>query len=64
MLAEIRARSADVPVLVTSGYPEEQAIGRLAALGVSAFVQKPFTPARLNAGVSRALSERRRPNQR
>ena len=59
VLAEIRAHSADVPVLVTSGYPEEEAIGRLAALGVSAFVPKPFTPTRLNAGLSRVLNERR-----
>ncbi|MEX2205136.1 MAG: PAS domain S-box protein [Myxococcota bacterium] len=60
VLAAIRARSSDVPVLVTSGYPEEEAIARLAALGVSAFVQKPFTPARLQAAVARALAERRR----
>jgi two-component system cell cycle sensor histidine kinase/response regulator CckA len=60
VLSEIRARSADVPVLVTSGYPEEDAIGRLAGLGISAFVQKPFTPARLTAAVSRALAERTR----
>jgi PAS domain S-box-containing protein len=58
VLAEIRARSTDLPVLVTSGYPEEDVIGRLAALGVSGFVQKPFTPARLNAAVSRALAKR------
>ena len=59
VLAEIRARSADVPVLVMSGYPEAEAMARLASLGVSAFVQKPFTPTRLTAGVARALSERR-----
>jgi len=41
---------------VTSGYPEEEAIARLAALGVSAFVQKPFTPARLADGVARVLA--------
>ena len=64
VLAEIRARSTEVPVVVTSGYPEEQAIARLAALGVSAFVQKPFTPARLVAGLARALSERKAKNER
>jgi DNA-binding NtrC family response regulator len=56
VLAEIRARAGDVPVLVMSGYPEEEAIARLAALGVFAFVQKPFTPARLVEGVARALA--------
>ena len=56
LLAEIRAYSSAVPVLVTSGFPEEEAIGRLAALGVSAFVQKPFTPARLNAAIARVLA--------
>jgi signal transduction histidine kinase/CheY-like chemotaxis protein len=60
VIAEIRASSTEVPVLVMSGYPEEEAIGRLAALGVSAFLQKPFTPARLNGSVSRALAELRR----
>jgi len=56
LLAEIRARSSGLPVLVTSGYPEEEALGRLSALGVSAFLQKPFTLAKLNAAVARALA--------
>ncbi len=56
LLAEIRAHSSAVPVLLTSGFPEEEAIGRLARLGVSAFVQKPFSPARLNAAIARVLA--------
>jgi DNA-binding response OmpR family regulator len=55
LLAEIRARASELPVLVTSGFPEEDAIGRLSALGVSAFVQKPFTPSQLNAALARSL---------
>ncbi len=59
VLAGIRARAPHVPVLVTSGYPEEEAIGRLAKLGVSGFVQKPFTPSKLVAGIESALDEAR-----
>jgi len=47
-----------VPVLVTSGYPQEEAIARLSALGVSAFVQKPFTPAQLVESIGCALAGR------
>jgi PAS domain S-box-containing protein len=58
VLTEIRARASDVPVLVTSGYPQEEAIARLSALGVCAFVQKPFTPAQLVESIGCALAGR------
>jgi CheY-like chemotaxis protein len=58
VLAEIRRRARTLPVILTSGYPEEEALGRLAELGVAAFVQKPFTPARLAEGVARVLATR------
>jgi two-component system cell cycle sensor histidine kinase/response regulator CckA len=58
VLAEIRSRALTLPVILTSGYPEEEAVGRLAELGVAAFVQKPFTPARLAEGVARVIAAR------
>ncbi len=42
-LAEkIRERAPDVPILVSSGYPEEEAMKHFAQSGINAFIQKPF----------------------
>jgi signal transduction histidine kinase len=42
-LAEkIRMRDQGVPILVTSGYPEEEAMKHFAQSGINAFIQKPF----------------------
>ena len=41
-LAEIRAMSSDIPVVFSSGYPEETIRTKLKGLDVSGFVQKPL----------------------
>jgi two-component system chemotaxis sensor kinase CheA len=42
-LAEkIRERDPNVPILVSSGYPEEEAMKHFAQSGINAFIQKPF----------------------
>jgi signal transduction histidine kinase len=49
---ELRAIRADVPVLLTSGYNEIEATRRFVNKGVTAFLQKPFTPQDLIAKLS------------
>ncbi len=40
---ELRTARSDVPVLLMSGYNEQDAIARFAGKGLSGFLQKPFT---------------------
>jgi DNA-binding response OmpR family regulator len=40
---EIRSLDQDVPVLLMSGYNEQDAVMRFAGKGLAGFVQKPFT---------------------
>ena len=42
-LAHLLRIRPDVPVILTSGYSEEQAMRRMDGKGISAFLQKPFT---------------------
>jgi len=42
-LREIRALNARVPVVLMSGYNEQDAVDRFAGSGLSGFLQKPFT---------------------
>jgi CheY-like chemotaxis protein len=46
-LARIRALAERVPVLVTSGYSERDAIARFEGAGVEGFIQKPFRASQL-----------------
>lgn len=41
---EMRRIRADVPVLLSSGYNQQEAIGRFAGEGLAGFVQKPYRP--------------------
>jgi signal transduction histidine kinase/ActR/RegA family two-component response regulator len=54
VLREIRP---DVPVLLSSGYDEGEAVGRLALDGLAGFLPKPFDPDALGAKVKEVLSE-------
>ncbi len=45
-MAEMRALRPNVPVIASSGYSETEALRRFGA-GVSAYIQKPYTAARL-----------------
>ena len=52
----IRELKSEVPVVLMSGYGEEAAMERFAGLGISAFLQKPFTTAALQAVVAKTCA--------
>ncbi len=50
VLAELRQKAPELPVLVMSGHPEQEVVPRLAPLGLTGYLQKPFRlPALLEA---------------
>ena len=55
---QIRGRGSDVPVVLMSGFLEEDAVGPLSGEGPTAFLQKPFRPAALIDILRRALDRR------
>ena len=52
----LRELSADVPVILCSGYPERETIERFAELGLTDFLQKPYRPRELIACIRQALA--------
>ncbi len=54
-LNRIRQVRADVPVLLSSGFSEEEAIRQFGACGVSGFLQKPYTATALARKMKLAL---------
>lgn len=52
---EMRRIQADVRVVVTSGYNEQEATSRISGTGFAGFIQKPYTPQALVAKVSGAI---------
>jgi two-component system cell cycle sensor histidine kinase/response regulator CckA len=57
VIAQIRAAAPLLPILVTSGFAEDEALVRLAAHGIAGFLQKPFTPAQLAARIGEAIAK-------
>jgi signal transduction histidine kinase/CheY-like chemotaxis protein len=55
-LRELRAIRADIPVLLSSGYNEQDAVARVAGRGLAGFLQKPYTAAQLVDKVDEVLS--------
>ena len=53
-LKRLRARQPDIAVVLMSGFEAEEALERFAGLGISGFLQKPFTPAALLAAMAKA----------
>ena len=45
--ADRRSCSPTCPVVLTSGYSEQEAVGRFGGDGIAGFIQKPFMPAAL-----------------
>ena len=41
-LRELRALKSDIPVILSSGYSEQEISGRFASLGIDGFIQKPY----------------------
>jgi two-component system cell cycle sensor histidine kinase/response regulator CckA len=59
-LGALRALEANVPVVIQSGYPEEEVTSRLQAVdGKLDFLQKPFSPKTLIAQLSQTLAAAR-----
>ncbi|HLP02052.1 MAG TPA: MASE1 domain-containing protein [Opitutaceae bacterium] len=48
----LRERRADIPVVLMSGFEAEEALERFAGLGITGFLQKPFTIQALRAVVT------------
>jgi CheY-like chemotaxis protein len=57
VLREIQAIRHDVPVLISSGYDEMEAMHRVSADAVTGFIQKPYTAAQLLQKVRTALEQ-------
>jgi len=51
----MRGIRADVPVVLMSGFTEEDAVSRFAGKGLAGFVQKPFGPTALSEALRRVL---------
>ena len=60
-LQAIRSRSAELPVVLCSGYSEMEAARRFSGDHVSGFLQKPFTADRLAAKLAEAAKTRENP---
>ena len=52
---EIRKISAEVPTILCSGYPEQDAVSRFSDLNPSGFIEKPYNPETLIARVREAV---------
>jgi CheY-like chemotaxis protein len=60
VLREIRRMSKPIPVIVMSGHATRADLAPLEALGLDAFVSKPFTPSQFAKAIDSALSRRLR----
>ena len=56
--AELQRIRPGVPIILSSGYGEHEATGRLASKGLAGFLQKPYEPAALTNTLLRALEQR------
>jgi len=55
VLRRLKAIRSNVPVMVSSGYSEEESLKRFRGLDVAGFVQKPYTSRMLIEKISTAL---------
>ncbi len=60
-LREMKKARSDVRVILSSGYPEQEAAGRLAETGTVAFIQKPYRSTALLAKIGEVLARPNRP---
>ncbi len=58
VLEKIRASGCSLPVIVFSGYSENEVAREFEGLNISSFLQKPFLTARLTARVAEVLDSR------
>ncbi len=59
---ELRRIEQDVPVILTSGYNEQDSINRLAGEGLAGFLKKPYDSAQLSRLVRRVMSAGAQPS--
>ena len=52
---------SDVPVILSSGYSEQEITGRFAGLGIRGFIQKPYGFETIRSKVREALGDREEP---
>ena len=55
VFSELKRIKSEIPVVLVSGYAEEEAAGRFASRGLAGFLAKPFTPAELRKIVTQAI---------
>jgi PAS domain S-box-containing protein len=55
---ELQRIRAGVPIILSSGYSEQEVAGRFAGRGLAGFLQKPYEPAALTEALLRALERR------
>jgi CheY-like chemotaxis protein len=53
---ELKSMNPDVPVILSSGYNEVEAVQRFTGKGLAGFLQKPYSAAALAAKVSTVLT--------
>jgi|HubBroStandDraft_1064217.scaffolds.fasta_scaffold00952_13 two-component system cell cycle sensor histidine kinase/response regulator CckA len=56
--AELQSIRAGVPIILSSGYSEQEVAGRFAGKGLAGILKKPYDPAELTAAVQAALDRR------
>lgn len=55
-LVEMRKIRADVPIIVTTGYGEQEVVSQVGSLPHTGFIQKPYSPGALVAAVRQLLA--------
>jgi nitrogen-specific signal transduction histidine kinase/CheY-like chemotaxis protein len=55
---ELQRIRPGVPIILSSGYSEQEVAGRFAGKGLAGFLQKPYEPAALTEALLRALEQR------
>ena len=56
--AELLRIRAEVPIILSSGYSEQEVVARFAGKGLAGFLKKPYEPTDLTEALRRALEQR------
>jgi len=54
-LCQLRTIRADIPVILSSGFDEAEALRQFGQYGLAAFIHKPYTPVQLADKVNKVL---------
>jgi CheY-like chemotaxis protein len=57
---KMREIRTDIPVILSSGYSEQDLSGRFSNLGLAGFIQKPYTLSELKKKIEQAMQEKPR----